>query len=106
MKIQAGDEVKILVGKDAGKTGKVARVLGKEGKVLVDGLNLYKRHIRRTGQIEGGIIDIAKPMDISNVALVCPNCKKVTRIGYKVEGDTKYRVCKECKEIIKKEGKK
>ncbi len=105
-KIQTGDEIKILLGKDNGKTGKVVRVLAKEGRIWVDGLNLYKRHIRKTSQNEGGIIDIAKPMNLSNVALVCPNCKKTTRVGFKIEDGIKYRVCKKCGEIIKKEGRK
>lgn len=108
MKIQKDDTVQIQLGKDAGKTGKVARVFSKEDKVLVDGLNLYKRHVRKTGQTEGGIINIAKPVNISNVALVCPACKKATRIGFKVEGGVKVRVCKKCGEVVKKEkgGKK
>lgn len=105
-KLQTGDEVKILLGKDHGKTGKVVRVLGREDKVWLNGLNLYKRHVRKTGQTEGGIIDIAKPVNISNVALVCPSCKKETRVGFKVEGDIKNRICKKCGEVIKKEEKK
>lgn len=105
-KIQTGDEIKILLGKDNGKTGKVVRVLAKEGKVWVDGLNFYKRHVRKTGETEGGIIDIAKPMNLSNVSLICPNCKKATRVGYKIENGLKNRICKKCGEVIKKEEKK
>ncbi len=101
LKIKKGDEVKILLGKDRGKTGKVLRVSTKKNKVLVEGLNLFKRHIRKVGQQEGGIIEIAKPLDISNVNLVCPACKKVTRIGFKVEGKEKIRFCKKCKGEIK-----
>ncbi len=101
MKIKKSDTVKILTGKDAGKTGQVVRVFSKDNKVLVEGVNLYKRHIRRTGQNEGGILDLPKPLPVSNVALVCPNCKKETRVGYKIEGQEKYRVCKKCKEVIK-----
>ena len=101
MKIHKDDTVKILLGKDRGKTGKVVRVLTKEGKVLVEGINIYKRHIRKTGQKEGGIIEVSKPLEISNVILVCPSCKKETRVGYKIEGKTKVRICKKCKEVIK-----
>lgn len=101
MKIKKGDMVKILLGKDQGKTGKVSRVLNKKNKVLVEGVNVYKRHVRKMGKAEGGIIEINKPLDISNVALFCPACKKETRIGFKMEGTEKLRVCKKCKEEIK-----
>lgn len=67
MKIKKNDTVKILLGKDRGKTGKVLRVLSKKGKILVEGVNVYKRHVKKTGQHEGGIIEIFKPLDISNV---------------------------------------
>lgn len=100
MKIKKNDIAKILLGKDRGKTGKVLRVFGKQNKVLVEGMNLYKRHVRKMGQTEGGIIEIAKPLDISNVALVCPNCQKATRIGYKLESKTKIRICKKCEVAI------
>lgn len=101
MKIKKGDTVKILQGKDQGKTGKVLRVLGKKDKVLVEGVNMYKRHVRKMGQTEGGIIEISKPMDISNVALVCPVCKKDTKVGFEIKNGTKNRVCRKCKEVIK-----
>lgn len=105
MKIQKGDKVKILLGKDRGKEGKVEFVLGKEKKVFVGGANLYKRHVKKHGNIEGGIIDLPKPLDVSNVALICPNCNKVTRIGYVMAGDTKIRVCRKCKKEIKTNAK-
>ena len=100
--------MKILLGKDSGKVGKVEYVLAKEKRVFVAGANIYKRHVRKTQGIEGGIINIPKSMDISNVALICPSCKKVTRVGYKITGKDlpvgrqgKTRVCKKCqKEII------
>lgn len=101
MKIKKGDKVRILLGKDRGKEGSVVYVLGKEKKVFVGGANLYKRHVRKMKDVEGGIIDIPKPMDISNIGLICPNCKKVTRVGYKIEGMTKIRICKKCKKEIK-----
>lgn len=100
MKIKKGDRVKILLGKDRGREGKVAFVLAKTGKVFVEGVNLYKRHVKKQGQIEGGIIDIPKPLNVSNVALICPNCHKTTRIGYKKTGDDKVRICKKCQKEI------
>lgn len=105
MKIKKGDKVKVLLGKDRGKEGKVEFVLGKEKKVFVGGANLYKRHVKKHGNIEGGIIEIPKPLDVSNVALICPNCNKVTRIGYGMAGDTKIRVCRKCKKEIKTNAK-
>ncbi|MBI2019563.1 50S ribosomal protein L24 [Candidatus Daviesbacteria bacterium] len=101
MKIKKGDKVKILLGKDRGKEGKVEFVLGKEKKVFVTDANLYKRHVRKMKGMEGGIISIPKPMNISNVALICPNCNKATRVGFKMEGSEKFRICKLCqKEIV------
>ena len=102
MKIHKGDNVQITNGKDRGKSGQVERVFTKDNKVLLTGLNVFKRHVKSRQGIEGGIIDIAKPMDISDVMLVCPNCKKPTRVGFKVDGDLKTRVCRKCgKEIGK-----
>lgn len=91
----------VLLGKDRGKSGAVERVLDKEKKVVIAGINIYKRHVKKQRQIEGGIIDIIKPLDISNVALICPNCRKPTRVGFQVEGDNKVRVCRKCRKEIK-----
>lgn len=101
MKIKKGDKVKILLGKDRNKEGKVMMVLAKEKKVFIEGVNLYKRHVKKMGDIEGGIIDMPKPLNISNVALICPSCNKVTRVGYLINANTKVRVCKKCKKEIK-----
>lgn len=101
MKLHKGDEVKVLLGKDNGKLGKVLKILTKDSKALVEGVNVYKRHVRKMNQTEGGILDINKPVNISNLAVICPSCKKPTRIGYKIEDGTKVRVCKKCKEVIK-----
>ncbi len=106
MKINKNDTVKILLGKDRGKSGKVLCVWTKESKVLVEGINLYKRHIKKTKQHEGGIIDIPKPLNLSNVALICPSCKKVTRVGMKIESNRKMRICKKCHEEIKAQKEK
>ena len=100
MKIKKGDKVKILLGKDRGKEGKVEYVLGKDRRVFVGGANLYKRHVRKQRDIQGGIIDIPKSLDVSNVALICPNCNKVTRVGYATVGNEKVRICHRCKKEI------
>ena len=101
MKIKKGDKVKVLLGKDRGKEGTVEYVKAHEGKIFVGGANIYKRHVRKVRDMEGGIINIPKPMDVSNVALICPNCKKVTRVGFKVVGDTKVRICRKCGKELK-----
>ncbi len=101
LKIKKGDNVQILLGKDNGKTGSVERVFSKDGTVLVQGINQYKRHVRAMQGVEGGVITISKPVNSSNVALVCPSCKKPTRVGFKVEGGDKVRVCKKCSKEIK-----
>lgn len=101
MKIKKGDQVKILLGKDRGKEGKVEFVLGKKDRVFIGGANLYKRHVKKQGTLEGGIIDIPKSLDVSNVVLICPNCKKATRVGFKLVAGKKTRICKKCeKEIV------
>ena len=100
-KIRKGDEVKVMLGKDNGRTGIVERILAKNGKVLVAGINQYKRHVRKVQDTEGGVITITKPVNLSNVELVCPSCKKATRVGFKVEGEGKVRMCKKCGKEIK-----
>lgn len=103
-KIKKGDLVKILIGKDSSKEGVVDLVMSKEGKVKVAGINIVKRAFsgRKMGIKEGGIIDVVKPINLSNVALVCPNCKRVTRVGFLDQGKGKVRVCKKCKKEILK----
>jgi large subunit ribosomal protein L24 len=100
-KIHKGDNVQILLGKDRGKTGAVERVINKNEKIVITGVNVYKRHVKGKQGIEGGIIDIVKPINISNIALVCPSCKKPTRVGFSVTGDVKIRICKKCGKEIK-----
>ncbi len=97
MKLLKGDEVTVVLGKDKGKSGKIEKVFSKTGKVVVAGVNQYKRHIkaRMQGQ-KSEIVTITKPLPVSNVAMICPKCKKRTRIGYLVEKDTKVRVCRKC----------
>ncbi len=98
LKIKKGDRVKVLSGKDRGAEGEVSRVLPDAGKVIVDGVNVAKKHQRATkATMQGGIIDKDMPIPVANVALLCPACGKATRVGYKVEPDgTKVRVCKKC----------
>ncbi len=102
MKIKKGDKVKILSGKDRGKKGKVIEVLPRQGKLIVENLNLAKKHLRPQKEGEKGKrVEVAIPLPASKVMLICPNCGKPTRIGYKIEGKKKFRICKKChKEIM------
>lgn len=107
MKIKKGDKVKILAGKDSGKTGKVLQVFPKEGRVSVEGLNILIKHLRPQKRGEKGQrIEFPGLINISNTLLVCPKCGKTTRVSYKM-GDgadgskaRKFRVCKKCGETI------
>ncbi|MCS6788958.1 MAG: 50S ribosomal protein L24 [Patescibacteria group bacterium] len=101
MKVKKGDKVKILSGKDRGKTGIVSKVLIKENKVLVEGINLYKKHIRpKTSAQKGEIITVSRPIYASKVMVICKNCSKPTRIGFQFLDDKKVRYCKKCKSLI------
>lgn len=101
MKLVKGDEVIILKGKDKGKKGKIEKVFTKAKEVLIPGTNLYKRHYKsRLQNKPSEIIEITKPFPVSNVALICPNCKKQTRVGYKFENKEKIRICRKCEKKI------
>jgi large subunit ribosomal protein L24 len=96
LKIKKGDRVIVLSGKDKGKEGEVSRVYPEKGLVIVDGVNIAKKHQKPTQQtMQGGIIDKDMPIQVSNVAIVSPEDGKATRVGYRFEPDgTKVRVCK------------
>ena len=96
MKIVKGDRVVVLPGKDKGLEGVVERAIPEAGKVVVEGVNVAKKHQAPTRQDQqGGIIDKAMPIDVSNVAVVSPKDGKATRVGYRVDDDgTKVRICK------------
>ena len=99
-KIHKDDTVQVIAGKDKGKTGTVARVLTKKDAVIVTGVNIAKKAMKkRSQQDQGGIVDVEAPLHISNVALVCKKCG-VTRAGYKIDGDKKIRVCRKCGEAL------
>ncbi len=101
-KIKRGDTVEVISGRDKGKRGKVLRVIPKEGKVIVEGVNVLKRHQRPNPRMrEGGIVEREAPIYASKVMLVCPSCGQRTRVGFKVlEDGNKVRYCKKCGEII------
>jgi large subunit ribosomal protein L24 len=97
LKIKKGDRVRVLTGKDRGKEGEVMRALPEVGKVIVDGVNVAKKHQRATkATMQGGIIDKDMPIPVANVALLCTKCGP-TRVGYRFAGDgEKIRICKKC----------
>jgi len=96
MKLKKGDRVMVLSGKDVGKEGEITRVIPERDRVIVDGVNVAKRHQRATrATMQGGIIDKDMPIHVSNVAIVCNTCGP-TRIGYRFEGTEKIRVCRKC----------
>ena len=97
MKLKKGDEVVVLAGKDLGRRGTISRVIPNSDKVIVDGINMVKRHTKPRGQVmQGGIIDKEMPIHVSNVAMWCKDCGP-TRIGYHVADDgTKRRICRKC----------
>lgn len=96
MKIKKGDRVRVLTGKDRGKEGEVMFALPAEGKVIVDGVNVVRRHQKaRSANETGGIIDKDLPIPVSNVAYLCNTCGP-TRVGYRVTGAGKVRICRKC----------
>lgn len=100
-KIKRGDKVLIIAGKDRGKTGKVLRVLPREGRVIVEGINMIKRHVRRrTPAIQAGIITREAPIHISKVMFLCNKCGKPTRIGFRLLAEGKVRFCCRCQEVM------
>ena len=97
MKLKKGDRVRVLSGKDRGDEGDIMRVFPKTGMIIVEGVNVAKKHQRAMrATMQAGIIDKDMPMPASRVALICKNCNKPTRVGYRVEGDVKVRICKKC----------
>ncbi len=101
MKIKVNDQVKITTGKSKGKSGKVIQVFPKVERVVVEGLNIMKKHLRRRATDKPGqIVELASPIHMSNAALLCPKCNATTRVGYKMDGEKKKRVCKKCDQFL------
>ncbi len=101
MRIKKGDTLLIISGKDRGRKGKVIEAFPKQGKVVVEGINLRKKHMKpkKSGE-KGQIVETPGPLDVSDVKLICPKCGKAVKVGYKIEGKKKYRICKTCKQEI------
>jgi len=101
MRIKKGDQIQIIAGKDKGKSGKVLRVISEKFGIVVEGLNLAKKHMKpKKGGEKGQRIEIPMSLNISNVMLVCPKCGKLTRVGFKISKEEKSRICKKCNSEI------
>ena len=101
LKIRKGDRVKVIAGKDKGAESEVMRALPKVHKVVVEKVAVAKKHQKpNQSNQQGGIIEIEMPIDVSNVMLICPKCKKPTRVGIRRDGKNKVRVCKKCGQDI------
>ena len=105
VRIKKNDTVVVTTGKDAGKRGRVLRVVPDKNRLLVEGVNLIKRHTRPNPQrnIKGGIVEREAALHASNVQLICPECSKVTRIGHRILADgRKVRICRKCEGVVDK----
>jgi len=102
MNFKTGDKVVVIAGKDKGKEGKITNILRKENKVVVEGVNIVKKHKKGNGQETGGILEVEAPINASNVMLIDPKTKKPTRIGYTIDEKTnkKIRISKKSNEKI------
>jgi large subunit ribosomal protein L24 len=103
LKFKSGDNVKVTAGKDKGREGKIERVDIRLMTALIPGINIYKKHVKgsatQKGQ-KGGIYELPRPLAFSKLALVCPKCKKVTRVGFRMVEKDKVRICKKCQKEI------
>ena len=99
-KIRKDDTVEVIAGKDKGKRGTIVRVIRDKDRVIVSGVNIVKKAMRKKNQQDrGGIVEVEAPLHISNVAIVCKKCGP-TRIGFKLDGDKKIRVCRKCGDTL------
>ena len=101
MKILKGDKVKILIGKDKGREGEVVKAIPKKDKIVVKGLNLYKKHIKPSQGRPGSIVEKERSITVSKVAVICPSCKKTIRVAYLIDkSGEKSRICRKCKATL------
>lgn len=97
MKIKKDDKVLIIYGNDKGKKGKILKSYPRIEKILVEGVNIVRKHTKSKKQGEKGqVVEIPKPVSISNVKLICPRCQKAARVGYQIKNGKKFRICKKC----------
>lgn len=107
MKLKLNDQIQVITGKDKGKKGLIIKILSKQNKIVVEKVNIRTKHIKKTTQKPGEKIQFEAPIDSSNAMLICPQCGKLSRVGYKkLESNKKQRICKKCKESVEKITKK
>ncbi|MFZ5932973.1 MAG: 50S ribosomal protein L24 [Patescibacteria group bacterium] len=100
LKFKVGDTVKITSGKDKGREGKIELVFPKESLAVIPGINTYKKHVKGGGGQKGGIYELPRPLSFAKFSLVCPKCKRLTRVGFRAVDREKVRICRKCgKEI-------
>ena len=100
MNLKVGDKVVVIAGSSKGKEGTIKKVLKQENRVIVEGVNIVKKHIKDNGQGNGGIIEVEAPIHRSNVSIIDPNTKKATRIGHTMKNDKKVRITKKSSEVL------
>ncbi len=102
LKVKKNDKVRVISGKDKGKTGKVLRIEPDKNKIYIERMNIIKRHTRKKGQNQpGGIISKEGPIHLSNVRVICPNCGKLSRVGFEIkDSGEKVRICRKCGQQI------
>ena len=100
--VRKNDTVMVVTGRDRGKRGRVLKVLPDTNRLIVEGVNLVKRHTKPNPQrnVKGGIVEREGALHASNVQLVCPECGQKTRIGHRIDGDRKVRVCRKCQGVV------
>jgi large subunit ribosomal protein L24 len=100
-KLRKEDLVQVIAGKDKGKQGKILKIDHEKGRVIIAGINMVKKAMKKKAQTDrGGIVEVEAPLHISNVMIICKKCNKPVRIGYKFEGEIKKRVCRKCGEVL------
>lgn len=97
MKLRKGDNIIVIAGTDQGKKGTITKVIAKNNRIVVEGINKHKKNMRPNKKHpHGGIIEIFTPFNASNAMLICSNCQKPTRVSYKITAENKIRICKKC----------
>lgn len=104
-KFKISDTIQVQAGKDKGRTGKILKVFPVSQKVLVEGVNQYKKHLKPKGNEPGSIVTLPRPLPTASVALLCPSCGKPTRVGFDASQTPKVRICHKCRQIITTEKK-
>ena len=99
MKLKKGDTIKVIAGKDKGREGKIEKAYANSQVVVIPGINLYTKHIKKNDKLpQGGKVKLPRPLNIAKVMLICPHCKALTRVGYEItKAGKKVRICKKCK---------